>query len=54
MDCYKKRVFLSPKAEKPTLTLHLLKEENPLRAAEALVAAFVAESGEQGMPNAQK
>ena len=42
-ECYKKRIYLSPKAEKPTLTLHLLKNENPLHAAEALVAAFVAE-----------
>ena len=39
---YQKRLFLSPKAEKPTLTLNLPAGENPLRAAEQLVAAYTA------------
>ena len=41
---YKNRVFLSPKAEKPTLTLNLLAKEDSLKAAEALVREFAAGS----------
>ena len=36
---YKKRVFLSPNAEKPTLTLKLTAGEDPLRAAQQLLNA---------------
>ena len=37
---YQKRVFLSPKADKPILTLQLRAGENPLKAAQELIAAF--------------
>ncbi len=40
-EIYQKRIFLSPKAEKPTLTLHLLKNENALKAAQTLIAAAI-------------
>ena len=39
---YKKRVFLSPKTEKPTLTLKLAASENPLKAAETFVRDYSA------------
>ena len=39
-EAYKKRVFLLPNAEKPTLTLQLAAGENPLQAAEQLVQKF--------------
>lgn len=37
---YQKRVFLSPKAEQPTMTLQLLAKENPLQAAEQFVHSY--------------
>ena len=40
-DAYLKRIFLSPKAEKPTLTLSLVKNEDPLKAAQGLVSAAI-------------
>ena len=36
-DPWQKRIFLSPKAEKPTLTLNLVKNENSLKAAQTLI-----------------
>ena len=39
---YQKRVFLSPKADKPILTLSLRAGENPLKAAQELIAAYAA------------
>ena len=39
-DTYKKRLFLSPKTEKPTLTLKLLAGEDSLRAAEEFVKNY--------------
>ena len=39
---YQKRIFLSPKADKPILTLNLRAGENPLKAAQELVAAYAA------------
>ncbi|MBQ6430269.1 MAG: transcription-repair coupling factor [Oscillospiraceae bacterium] len=41
-ETYKKRVFLSPKTEKPQLTLKLAPNENPLKAAEAFVREYTA------------
>ena len=43
-ESYKKRIFLSPKTEKPTLTLKLAANENPLKAAEAFVRDYSAEA----------
>ena len=37
---YQKRIFLSPKADKPILTLSLRAGENPLKAAQELIAAY--------------
>lgn len=42
-EAYKKRIFLSPKTEKPLLTLKLAANENPLRASEEFVRAYCAE-----------
>ncbi len=42
LEALKKRIFLSPKLEKPTLTLHLAANENPLHAAQMLVREFSA------------
>ena len=39
---YQKRIFLSPKADKPILTLNLRTGENPLKAAQELIAAYAA------------
>ncbi len=41
---YHKRIFLSPKSDKPLLTLKLAANESPLKAAEALVRDFAAVS----------
>ena len=42
MEAFKKRLYISPKSQKPTLTLNLLASENPLHAAEKLVKEFAA------------
>ena len=39
---YQKRIFLSPKADKPILSLSLRAGENPLKAAQELIAAYAA------------
>ena len=39
---YQKRIFLSPKADKPILTLNLRTGENPLKAAQELIGAYAA------------
>ncbi len=39
---YQKRIFLSPKADKPILTLNLRAGENSLKAAQELIAAYAA------------
>ncbi|MBQ3355904.1 MAG: transcription-repair coupling factor [Oscillospiraceae bacterium] len=41
-EAYKKRISLSPKTEKPVLTLKLAANENPLKAAEAFVRDYTA------------
>ena len=42
-EAYKRRIFLSPKTEKPLLTLKLAANDNPLKAAEEFVRAYCAE-----------
>ncbi len=40
LPAYQKRVYLSPKSDKPILTLKLLAGENPLKAAEELLKNY--------------
>lgn len=47
MEVYKKRLFLSPKAEQPTLALNLAANENPLRAAQELIREYAAGKTQQ-------
>ncbi len=50
---YQKRLFLSPKAEKPTLTYRLAAKEDALRAAQALIRDYAAERGAEPFGHAE-
>ena len=42
---YQKRLFLSPKADKPTLTYNLAAKENALHAAQTIIRDYAAVRG---------